>query len=160
VEGSARLHRSPHKGFSVEFKSTASSARDEIRHLDWRIFGKTDRSISASTRRRRTSAPRCCSSGGRMNYGIPGPLKLVYAQRLAACSRTSCSASRQRRPRHVRHESPPYIPPGRRRATSRSLNELEATNSGGEPSWPTSSRPGHADRWGMVIILSDCSAKS
>ena len=38
------LHRSPHKGFSVEFKQHRQYVPgDEIRHLDWRIFGKTDR---------------------------------------------------------------------------------------------------------------------
>ena len=38
------LHRSPHKGFSVEFKQHRQYVHgDEIRHLDWRIYGKTDR---------------------------------------------------------------------------------------------------------------------
>src|SRR5256885_4289620 len=38
------LHRSPHKGFSVEFKQHRQYvAGDEIRHLDWKVYGKTDR---------------------------------------------------------------------------------------------------------------------
>ena len=44
VEGfCSGLHRSPHKGFSVEFKQhRAYTPGDEIRRLDWKVFGKTD----------------------------------------------------------------------------------------------------------------------
>ena len=38
------LHRSPHKGFSVEFSEHREyAAGDDIRHLDWVAFGRTDR---------------------------------------------------------------------------------------------------------------------
>ena len=38
------LHRSPHKGFSVEFKEhRAYTPGDDIRTIDWKLFGKTDR---------------------------------------------------------------------------------------------------------------------
>ena len=45
VEGfCSGLHRSPHKGFSVEFKEHRQYVRgDEIRSIDWKVFGKTDR---------------------------------------------------------------------------------------------------------------------
>ena len=37
-------HRSPYHGFSVEFaEHKAYGAGDEIRHIDWRLYGKTDR---------------------------------------------------------------------------------------------------------------------
>lgn len=37
-------HRSPHKGFSVEFREHRPYVRgDEIRSIDWQVFGKTDR---------------------------------------------------------------------------------------------------------------------
>ena len=37
-------HRSPHKGVSVEFAEHKSyTPGDEVRDLDWRVFGKTDR---------------------------------------------------------------------------------------------------------------------
>ncbi|MCG8651679.1 MAG: DUF58 domain-containing protein [Pirellulales bacterium] len=37
-------HRSPHKGFSVEFKEHRQYVRgDEIRSIDWKVFGKSDR---------------------------------------------------------------------------------------------------------------------
>ena len=38
------LHKSPHKGFSVEFAQHRQYVQgDEIRRLDWKVFGKTDR---------------------------------------------------------------------------------------------------------------------
>ena len=45
VEGFvAGLHRSPHKGNSVEFKQHRPYVPgDDLRALDWKIYGKTDR---------------------------------------------------------------------------------------------------------------------
>ena len=38
------LHRSPHKGFSVEFAEHREyTAGDDLRHLDWLAWGRTDR---------------------------------------------------------------------------------------------------------------------
>lgn len=37
-------HRSPHKGFSVEFKEHRPYVvGDELRNIDWKVFGKSDR---------------------------------------------------------------------------------------------------------------------
>ncbi len=37
-------HRSPHKGSSVEFAEYKNySPGDDIRHIDWKVFGKTDK---------------------------------------------------------------------------------------------------------------------
>ena len=45
VEGiTVGRHRSPHKGASVEFKEHRQYVKgDEIRSIDWKLFGKTDR---------------------------------------------------------------------------------------------------------------------
>ena len=38
------MHKSPYHGFSVEFaKHREYSAGDDIKHLDWKVFGRTDR---------------------------------------------------------------------------------------------------------------------
>src|SRR5437868_10617609 len=38
------LHRSPHHGFSVEFSEYREySPGDDPRHLDWKLFARTDR---------------------------------------------------------------------------------------------------------------------
>ncbi len=40
----AGLHKSPFQGFSVEFAEHREYAPgDDIRHIDWRVFGRTDR---------------------------------------------------------------------------------------------------------------------
>src|SRR6266550_3903697 len=45
VEGvMSGMHKSPFKGFSVEFAEHRQyGPGDEIRHIDWRTYGKTDR---------------------------------------------------------------------------------------------------------------------
>ena len=45
VEGFvAGMHKSPYHGFSVEFAEHREySAGDEIKHLDWKVFGRSDR---------------------------------------------------------------------------------------------------------------------
>lgn len=94
VEGfCSGLHRSPHKGISVEFKQHRQYvAGDEIRHLDWRVFGKTDRyyirEYEEETNLRSTLMLDCSGSMGyRGESASAGPslTKLEYAQRLAAC---------------------------------------------------------------------------
>ena len=38
------LHRSPYKGFSVEFAEHRQyMPGDPLKHIDWKVFGKTDR---------------------------------------------------------------------------------------------------------------------
>ena len=37
-------HKSPYHGFSVEFSEHRSyGPGDEVRHIDWKLYGKTDR---------------------------------------------------------------------------------------------------------------------
>src|ERR1700681_1428019 len=45
VEGlMAGMHRSPYQGISVEFAQHRQYvAGDDIRHVDWKVFGKTDK---------------------------------------------------------------------------------------------------------------------
>ena len=91
VEGfCSGLHRSPHKGFSVEFKEHRGYARgDDIRTIDWKLFGKTDRlyirEYEEETNLRCTilldSSGSMAYSGSRSN----GSTKHDYAVRTAAC---------------------------------------------------------------------------
>ncbi len=45
VEGvMSGMHRSPYKGFSVEFaQHRPYAAGDDIRHMDWKVYGRTDK---------------------------------------------------------------------------------------------------------------------
>jgi len=92
VEGfCSGLHRSPHKGFSVEFKQHRQYVPgDDIRYVDWKVFGKSDRffirEYEAETNLRATLL---VDASGSMAYGGEGEgqgvSKYDYAVRLAAC---------------------------------------------------------------------------
>jgi uncharacterized protein (DUF58 family) len=89
------LHRSPHKGFSVEFKQhRAYTPGDEIRRIDWKVFAKTDR-FYVREYEEETNL-RChllLDASGSMSYGGEdenGISKLAYGSRLAACLANLC----------------------------------------------------------------------
>ncbi|WP_417738211.1 DUF58 domain-containing protein [Rosistilla oblonga] len=84
------LHKSPHKGFSVEFKEHRQYVHgDEIRTIDWKLFGKTDR-LYIREYEEETNL-RCnilLDKSGSMGYcgsRAGGVSKHDYAVRLAAC---------------------------------------------------------------------------
>lgn len=91
VEGfCSGMHRSPHKGFSVEFKEHRSYVPgDDIRTIDWKLFGKTDR-LYIREYEEETNL-RCTillDSSGSMGYSgsrSNGMTKHDYAIRTAAC---------------------------------------------------------------------------
>jgi uncharacterized protein (DUF58 family) len=91
VEGfCSGLHRSPHKGFSVEFKEHRPYVRgDEIRSIDWKVFGKTDRlyirEYEEETNLRCTILLDASGSMGYVGSRAGGMSKHDYALRLAAC---------------------------------------------------------------------------
>jgi len=88
MEGfSTGLHESPHKGFSVEFKKHRPYvAGDDIRHLDWKIFGRTDRYyIREYEEETDLRATVLLDASGSMAYDGEGISKLEYGKRLAAC---------------------------------------------------------------------------
>jgi uncharacterized protein (DUF58 family) len=90
VEGTCTgLHRSPHKGFSVEFKEHRQYVPgDDLRHLDWRIFGKTDRfyvrEYEQETNLRCTILLDASGSMGYTGTRSGSISKHLYATRLAA----------------------------------------------------------------------------
>ncbi len=88
MEGFASgLHESPHKGFSVEFKKHRPYVPgDDIRHLDWKIFGRTDRYyIREYEEETDLRATILLDASGSMAYDGEGISKLEYGKRLAAC---------------------------------------------------------------------------
>ncbi len=81
-------HRSPHKGFSVEFKEHRPYVRgDELRNIDWKAFGKSDRlyirEFEEETNLRCTLL---VDRSGSMRYGgdRAAQTKYDYGQTLAA----------------------------------------------------------------------------
>ena len=85
VEGfSSGLHRSPHKGFSVEFREhRAYVPGDDIRTIDWKLFGKTDRlyirEYEEETNLRCTILLDCSGSMGYRGSRAGGPRRRAMA---------------------------------------------------------------------------------
>src|SRR5437764_9222319 len=80
------VHQSPYKGFSVEFAEHRQYyPGDEIRHIDWRAFGKTDRYyIKEFEEETNLKAHLLLDASGSMGYRGRGVGKFVYAQYVAA----------------------------------------------------------------------------
>ncbi|HEX8503298.1 MAG TPA: DUF58 domain-containing protein [Pyrinomonadaceae bacterium] len=88
VEGFiAGLHRSPFTGFSTEFAEYRQyNPGDDLRHLDWRLLGRTDRYFIKKYRAdTNAQVTLLVDTSGSMGYAGRGPVtKLRYAQFLAA----------------------------------------------------------------------------
>ena len=166
VEGfTTGLHRSPHKGFSVEFKQHRQYVPgDEIRHIDWRVYARSDRYyIREYEEETNLRATLIVDRSGSMEYGggQPGQVsKFEYATKLAACLsylmlQQSDGVGLVTFDTEIRR----YIPPRSRVSHMRTiLSELEAGKPGGETEL---GKVFHdlvpkLHRRGLLIIISDC----
>ena len=156
------LHRSPHRGFSVEFSEHRPySPGDEPKHLDWVAYAKTDR-FYVKQYEQETNL-RCyilLDSSGSMNYSSTGGLtKLQYGSFLVATL-----AYLMVRQQDVvglvafDHEVRLHMPPG---GSPAHFNEICRRLEGLRTGEVTSiARPFHdlaemIKRRGLIIILSD-----
>jgi len=80
------LHRSPYRGFSVEFAEYRQYVPgDEIRYLDWKLYGKTDRYyIKQFEEETNLSCHIVLDTSASMGYGSGRFTKLQYGSYLAA----------------------------------------------------------------------------
>ncbi len=80
------LHRSPFRGFSVEFAEYRQyAAGDEIRHIDWKVFGRTDRFyIKQYEEETNLNCHIVLDCSASMGYGSGKLTKLQYGSFLAA----------------------------------------------------------------------------
>jgi uncharacterized protein (DUF58 family) len=83
------LHRSPRRGFSVEFaEHRMYQPGDELRYVDWKILGRNDRLyVKQFEEETNLRAMVVCDISRSMSWtGAPGVVlsKLAYAQRLVA----------------------------------------------------------------------------
>ncbi|HWP35872.1 MAG TPA: DUF58 domain-containing protein [Thermodesulfobacteriota bacterium] len=69
------LHRSPYRGFSVEFSEHREYAPgDDLRHLDWKAYGKFDRYfIKEYEEETNLRAYLLLDASASMAYGLPAP---------------------------------------------------------------------------------------
>jgi uncharacterized protein (DUF58 family) len=164
VEGfCSGLHRSPHKGFSVEFKQHRPYVPgDEIRHIDWRVFGRSDRFyIREYEEETNLRATLLLDRSGSMAYGAEGGTsKLEYATRLAACLaylmlQQSDGVGLVTFDTAIRR----YIPPRSRISHLRVLiEELQKSQPGGETELGDVFHDlvPKLHRRGLLVVLSDC----
>jgi uncharacterized protein (DUF58 family) len=157
------LHKSPHKGFSVEFAQHRQYVPgDEIRRLDWKVFGKTDRyhvrEFEEETNLRSTLL---LDLSGSMNYAGQGRVsKHDYAIRLTAALAYLMLQQRDSVglvtfDSKLRRIIPPRsgVPHLRRL-----LDELQGAQPGGETSLAKVFHDlvPQIHRRGLLIIVSDC----
>jgi uncharacterized protein (DUF58 family) len=155
------LHKSPFKGFSVEFAEHRQyGPGDEIRHIDWRAFGKTDRYyVKEFEEETNLKAMIVVDSSGSMGYAGKTISKLEHARRMAASLAYLMIGQRDAVglatfDTAVRSMIPP------RSATSHFsviCQALEATNTGGDVSLSkiVHTLADRIRRRGLVIVLSD-----
>ena len=162
VEGfCSGLHRSPHKGFSVEFKQHRQYVPgDEIRHIDWRVFGRSDRFyIREYEEETNLRATLLLDLSGSMNYGRNGITKYDYATRLAACL-TYLMIGQQDSVGLVTFDTKvrKYIPPRARISHLRVImDELQKSQPGGETEIGDVFHDlvPNLHRRGLLIVISD-----
>ncbi len=165
VEGFASgLHRSPHKGFSVEFREHRPYVPgDDLRTIDWKLFGKTDRlyirEYEEETNVRCTLLVDCSGSMGYRGTRSDGLSKHDYAIRTAACLswlilHQQDSVGLVTFDTAIRR----YIPPrARPRHLKHIMTELAAQQPGAETSLADVFHQiaSRIQRRGLVMILSD-----
>ena len=92
----AGLHRSPDFGFSQEFAEyRAYSPGDDLRHVDWNVFARTERMYLKRYRGETNSQLLILlDTSASMGYGSHAVNKLDFARFMAACLsyRGNCSA--------------------------------------------------------------------
>ena len=162
VEGvMSGLHKSPFKGFSVEFAEHRQyGPGDEIRHIDWRAFGKTDRYyVKEYEEETNLKAMIVVDSSGSMGYKGRTVSKLEHARRMAAALAFLMIGQRDAVglatfDTAVRSMIPPRSAPSH---FSVICQALEATRTGGDVSLSkiVHSLAERIRRRGLVIILSD-----
>ncbi len=79
-------HKSPYHGFSVEFaEHRAYGSGDEIRHIDWKLYGKTDRYyVKRYEEETNLRSYILLDTSQSMAYGSGSITKLAYASYLSA----------------------------------------------------------------------------
>ena len=162
VEGvMSGLHKSPFKGFSVEFAEHRQyGPGDEIRHIDWRAFGKTDRYfVKEYEEETNLKAYLVVDSSGSMGYAGRTNSKFEHARRMAAALAYLMISQRDAVglvtfDTALRAMIPPRSAPGHFSVVCKAL---EDTRTGGEAplSKVLHTLADRIRRRGLVVILSD-----
>jgi uncharacterized protein (DUF58 family) len=156
------VHKSPYKGFSVEFAEHRQYyPGDEIRHIDWRAYGKTDRYyIKEYEEETNLKAHLLVDASGSMGYKGKHASKFQYAQYIAA-SLAYLMLHQRDAVGLVIHDTRVrrlIAPHANSKHLLHVLRALEETQPGGEtalaPLWHQTAQ--RIKQRGLVVILSDC----
>ncbi len=165
VEGFlAGLHRSPRRGFSVEFaEHRMYQPGDEPRYVDWKMLGRSDRLyVKQYEEETNLRAMLVCDASKSMAWsGSPGVVlpKLEYAQRLLAALSLILIRQRDATGLIVFDDEVRHVTPPRARATH--WRQLLATLAGVRAGRGTAAAPAlkrvvdSLRRRGLVVFVSD-----
>ncbi len=157
----AGLHRSPDFGFSQEFAEyRAYTPGDDLRHVDWNVFARTERAYLKRYRGETNSQLTILLDASRsMKYGSGNIEKLEYARFLAASLAYMASMQRDAAGLIVfDDEVRNYIRPSARQGQlMRVLNGIENAKAGTRTNY---THPFHVlqeflRRRGIVVLISD-----
>ncbi|MFQ6607006.1 MAG: DUF58 domain-containing protein [Fidelibacterota bacterium] len=155
------LHKSPYHGFSVEFaEHRAYGPGDEIRHVDWKLYGKTDRYyIKQFEEETNLRSYLIMDTSKSMDFASKSISKLEYASYLAAALtylmlQQQDAVSLTLFDKEIRNYVPPRSTPGHLNTI---LTRLEQVSSGPETRIaPTLHHLAEKIRKrGLIILISD-----
>ncbi|HUS90973.1 MAG TPA: DUF58 domain-containing protein [Phycisphaerae bacterium] len=157
------LHRSPYRGFSVEFAEYRQySPGDEIKHIDWKVYGKTDRYyIKQFEEETNLTCYILLDASASMGYrGRPdGLTKLQYGCYLTACLSYFMMRQRDAAGLTIFDNKIRSILPPRLRQTHMKhiLAELEKCTPGGQTdlAGPMHHLAEGLKRRGLIVLISD-----
>ena len=162
VEGFlAGLHRSPYRGFSVEFaEHRAYTPGDDPRHIDWRVFARRERYFIKQHHEERNLVVTVLLDGSAsMAFTSGGPTKLEYAAQLGGAICYLVRRQNDAAALGVFDRGPAaYLPPGTRfgflERLAGLLERFAATGSTDTAAALSAFGPLIARR-GIVVVISD-----
>lgn len=158
----AGRHQSKLKGGSAEFaEHRAYSPGDEIRQIDWKVFGKSDRYyVKQFIEQTCLQTLIVLDASGSMNFGMSTPPKFAHARALAVCLarlvlRQSDAAGLAVVDNDLRSYIPPRSTPNHFQAL---LHDLKTAAPQGETALPHNLQKVllRMKRRGLIVLLSDC----
>jgi uncharacterized protein (DUF58 family) len=155
------LHRSPFRGFSVEFAEyRAYTPGDDLRHIDWKVFAKTDRHyLKLFEEETNLACHLVLDASGSMGYGSRALTKLQYGASLAACLAYFMNGQRDAAGLAIVDTELRSFLPARLRQShlQQLLGTLEQCQPGGETdlAGPLHQVAESLKRRGLVILISD-----
>ena len=158
----AGMHRSTQKGGCVEFAEHRAYAHgDELRLLDWRVFGRSDRYyVKQFQEQTNLQVILVLDASGSMGFGLSTTSKFDYARVSAAClARLMLRQRDEVGLAVVNGQTEQFIPP---RSTARHLHAMCQALHRAKPTGRTSPADRlrqvaqRLKRRGMIVIISDC----